>query len=50
MTKMSARARILQLAREHGSVTRQDIALADIHTQALSRLVRAGQLERIAPG
>ena len=50
MTKMPAHVRILQLAREHGSVTRHDIILAKIHTQALSRLVRAGQLERIAPG
>lgn len=42
--------RVLQLARRHGSVTRQAVAAAGIHTQALSRLVRAGELERVAPG
>ena len=31
-------------------MTRQDVVAAGIHTQALSRLVRAGQLERVAPG
>jgi predicted transcriptional regulator of viral defense system len=50
MMKMSGCALILQLARRYGSVTRRDVVGANIHTQALSRLVRVGQLERIAPG
>lgn len=47
---MSASTRILQLARRFGSVTRQDVVAQRIHTQHLSRLVRAGELERVAPG
>lgn len=47
---MSASTRILQLARRFGSVTRQDVIARRIHTQHLSRLVRAGKLERVAPG
>lgn len=47
---MSASTRILQLARRFGSVTRQDVVAERIHTQHLSRLVRAGELERVAPG
>ena len=50
VTKMTGSALILQLARRHGSVTRRDAVGANIHTQVLSRLVRAGQLQRIAPG
>lgn len=42
--------RVLQLARERASISRQDVAVAGIHTQALSRLVRAGALERTARG
>jgi predicted transcriptional regulator of viral defense system len=47
---MAASTRILQLARRFGSVTRQDVIAERIHTQHLSRLVRAGKLERVAPG
>ncbi|MGH8198855.1 MAG: type IV toxin-antitoxin system AbiEi family antitoxin domain-containing protein [Steroidobacteraceae bacterium] len=50
MAEVSASARILRLARRFGSVARQDVLAAGIHTQALSRLVRAGELERVAPG
>lgn len=46
----NASQRVLQLARRHGSVSRETVAAAGIHTQALSRLVHAGELERIAPG
>lgn len=38
------------MARRFGSVTRQDVIAERIHTQHLSRLVRAGELERVAPG
>lgn len=47
---MSASTRILRLARRFGSVTRQDVIAEGLHTQHLSRLVRAGELERVAPG
>ncbi len=47
---MSASTRILQLARRFGSVTRHEVIAEGIHTQHLSRLVRAGELERVAPG
>jgi predicted transcriptional regulator of viral defense system len=46
----NASQRVLQMARRHGSVSRVTVAAAGIHTQALSRLVRAGELERMAPG
>jgi predicted transcriptional regulator of viral defense system len=42
--------RLLRLARRHGSVSRGEVAEAKIHTQTLSRLVRAGALERVARG
>ena len=34
----------------HGSVSRREVAEAKIHTQTLSRLVRADTLERVARG
>lgn len=43
-------SRVLRLARRHGSVSRREVAEAGIHTQALSRLVQAGILERVARG
>src|SRR5258708_18904774 len=42
--------RLLRLARRHGSVSRREVSDAKIHTQTLSRLVRAGTLERVARG
>jgi predicted transcriptional regulator of viral defense system len=42
--------KVLRLARRHGSVSRQTVYAAGIHTQALSRMVRDGALERVAPG
>lgn len=50
MTNSSASTRVLRLARRTKSVTRQDIAAAGIHTQALSRLVQDGTLERVSRG
>jgi predicted transcriptional regulator of viral defense system len=42
--------RLLRLASAQDIVTTQDIVRAGIHRQTLSRLVRAGKLERIARG
>jgi predicted transcriptional regulator of viral defense system len=50
MVQKSSSERLLQLARRHGSVTRQTVTAAGIHTQMLTRLIRAGELERVAPG
>lgn len=41
---------VLRLARRRGSITRREVAQAGVHTQALSRLVQAGALERVARG
>jgi predicted transcriptional regulator of viral defense system len=50
MPNSSSSARVLRLARRAKFVTRQDIAAAGIHTQALSRLVQNGALERVSRG
>jgi predicted transcriptional regulator of viral defense system len=50
MFQKSSSDRLLQLARRNGSVTRQAVTAAGIHTQMLTRLIRAGELERVAPG
>lgn len=50
MPSTDSPARLLRLARRRGSVTRREVAEAGIHTQTLSRLVRAGALERVARG
>jgi len=50
MARLGSSARVLSLARRNGSVSREDVADANIHTQTLSRLVRAGALQRVAPG
>ena len=50
MTTADAQRRLLRLARKRGSVTRQEAVAAGIHTQALSRLVRSGDLERVGRG
>jgi len=47
---LSDTTRLLQLARKRASISRQEVTAAGIHTQALSRLVRAGALERTARG
>jgi predicted transcriptional regulator of viral defense system len=41
---------VLRLARRRGSITRREVSEAGIHTHTLSRLVRAGVLERVARG
>jgi predicted transcriptional regulator of viral defense system len=50
MPVANSSTRLLRLARWHGSVSRREVAEAKIHTQTLSRLVRAGTLERVARG
>jgi predicted transcriptional regulator of viral defense system len=50
MVQKSSSERLLQLARRHGSVSRQTVTAAGIHTQVLTRLIRTGELERVAPG
>lgn len=50
MVQKSSSERLLQLARRHGSVSRQTVTAAGIHTQVLTRLIRSGELERVAPG
>ncbi len=50
MPTMDAATQVLRLARRRGSITRREVARAGIHTQALSRLVRAGTLERVFRG
>src|SRR5262245_45880345 len=42
--------RVLRLARKRGAITRREVAGAGIHTQALSRLVDSGTLERVSRG
>lgn len=50
MPPATDRHRTLKLARRPQGVTARDLAAADIHRQVLSRLVAAGELERIARG
>ena len=50
MPVATSSTRLLRLARRHGAVTRREVSEAKIHTQTLSRLVRAGTLERVARG
>ncbi len=50
MTPPTQRARALDLARRRGVLTSRDAAGLGIHRQVLTRLVRGGELERIARG
>lgn len=50
MPSSTAQAKVLKLARRSQGVTTRELAEAGIHRQALSRLVAAGELERIARG
>ncbi len=50
MTATRSSERLLRLARRRSTLTRQQVADAGIHTQTLSRLVRAGALERVGRG
>ena len=45
-----ARNRVLALARRGAVVRTRDATAAGVHTQVLTRLLRAGTLERVSPG
>lgn len=50
MPRVDLPQRLLRLTRRRGSITRQEVVEAGIHTQTLSRLVHAGALERVSRG
>ena len=50
MADLDTSQRLIRLASRRGSITRQVVIEAGIHTQALSRLVEAGTLERVGRG
>jgi predicted transcriptional regulator of viral defense system len=50
MPAATDRDRTLRLARRRGGVAAREVAVAGIHRQVLSRLVKAGELERVARG
>ena len=50
MEKQTDSQRILKLAAHQGLISARDVEAAGLHTQALTRLVREGQLERVARG
>lgn len=50
MVISTERERTLKLARRRGGVAARDLAAAGIHRQVLSRLVDAGELERVTRG
>ena len=50
MPSPTDRDRTLKLARRRQGVTARDLAAAGIHRQVLSRLVAAGEVERVARG
>lgn len=50
MPTATARNRILKLARRRRGVSARELAVTGIHRQALTRLVEAGQLERVSRG
>ena len=50
MSGNTDRQRVLELAREHGTLTTRKVVDAGIHTEALTRLVREGELERVTRG
>jgi predicted transcriptional regulator of viral defense system len=50
MSPMSAASKILRISQKNGLVTARDLGAAGIHSQALSRLVKEGKLERVGRG
>ena len=50
MPNPTGRERLLKLASRRGSLATRDVVAAGIHRQVLSRLVREGELERVARG
>jgi len=50
MSGKTDRQRVLELARGRGTLTTRKVVDAGIHTEALTRLVREGELERVTRG
>ena len=50
MERQTDSQQILELTAHHGLISARDVEAAGLHTQALTRLVRKGQLERVARG
>jgi predicted transcriptional regulator of viral defense system len=50
MSGKTDRQRVLELAGERGTLTTRKVVDAGIHTEALTRLVREGELERVTRG
>ena len=50
MKKQTDSYQILKLVARYGLISARDVEAAGLHTQALTRLMRAGKLERVAPG
>lgn len=50
MERQTDSKQILKLAAQQGLISARDVEAAGLHTQALTRLVRGGQLERVARG
>jgi predicted transcriptional regulator of viral defense system len=50
MERQTDSKQILELAAKQGLISARDVEVAGLHTQALTRLVREGQLERVARG
>jgi len=50
MERQTDSKQILKLAAYQGLISARDVEAAGLHTQALTRLVREGQLERVARG
>ncbi len=50
MERQTDTQQVLELAAHHGLISARDVEAAGLHTQVLTRLVREGQLERVARG
>lgn len=50
MRPVTAEAKVLRISQKKGLVTSHDLGVLGIHTQALSRLVKEGKLERVGRG
>ena len=49
-TRAAASARLLKLARSRSLLRTRDVAKLGIHTGTLTRMARAGELEKVGPG
>lgn len=50
MANVQAIERVLELAREAGTVTTRQLVAAGVHRQVLTRMVETGQIERVSRG